>query len=93
MRKIEIENLFQDWVEPDVAHYYLACLLGLMKFNSTQEGWIKVKGVFNTNNPVSSVLFEMLETAVASKMLEKNDDLQYRWNKKFEEHFYWRKYE
>lgn len=78
-------------MEPDVAHFYLACLLGVMELDESQDAWIRVKGVFNTNNAVSNCLYEILEQAVAGGMLERNDEVQYRWNREFERHFYWEK--
>ena len=32
-----IQELFDDWVEPDAAEYYLACLLGIMHYD---DSWI-----------------------------------------------------
>ena len=87
--RLDIRKLFRDWVEPDVAHYYLACLIGIMVLDESQEGWIRVKGVFNTNNPVGNCLCALLEQAVAEGMLETNEDIQYRWNPTFEKNFYW----
>ena len=87
--RLDIRKLFRDWVEPDVAHYYLACLIGIMVLDESQDGWIRVKGVFNTNNPVSTCLFHLLEQAVAHGLLEENEYSQYRWNPTFEKNFYW----
>jgi hypothetical protein len=28
------KELFSDWTEPDIAEYYLACLLGIMEYDS-----------------------------------------------------------
>jgi hypothetical protein len=90
--KCDIRNLFADWVEPDVSLYYLACLLGIMELDQTQEGWIRVMPVFNTNNVVSRALYGLLEQAVGCQMLERNDLDQYRWNSDFENQSYWKKY-
>jgi len=88
---LDIRKLFEDWVEPDVAHYYMAALLGIMVLDESQDGWIRVKGVFNTNNPVGNALYALLECGVAGGLLEKNDDIQYRWNRTFEKNLYWEK--
>ena len=87
--RLDIRKLFRDWVEPEIAHYYLACLIGIMVLDESKEGWFRVRGVFNTNNPVSTCLFQMLEQAVAGGMLEENDDFQYRWNPAFEKNLDW----
>jgi hypothetical protein len=44
---LTIEQLFDDWTEPDVGEYYLACLLGLMVFEKDLDGvfWTQ-RGVF-----------------------------------------------
>ena len=86
---LDIRKLFRDWVEPEVAEYYFACLIGIMVLDESQDGWMRVKAVFNTNNPVENCMFAMLEQAVAKGMLEKNDEFQYRWNPTFEKDFYW----
>lgn len=90
MKSLNLKDLFTEWVEPDIAHYYLACILGIMPYDNSQDFWIQVKGVFNTSNPVSNLLFRMLEEAVDAKLLMKNDDLQYRWNPEFEQNFNWK---
>lgn len=78
------KEIFRDWVDPDYAEYYLACLLGLMVYEEDLRGeFSKVKGVFNTRNKVGDALFEMLERMVEGGFLEKNDDWQYRWNPSF----------
>ena len=81
---LTIEQLFDDWTEPDVGEYYLACLLGLMVFEKDLDGvfWTQ-RGVFNTRNKISTMLFRMLEAMVEGSVLEKNDEYQYRWNKQF----------
>ena len=48
---ITMQEMFKDWVNYDVAMYYLACLLGMMKY---EEDWSIAKGVFNTNNEMST---------------------------------------
>ena len=54
-----IKELFSNWIEPDVAEYYLAYLLGIMEYDGNLEVvfW-KVKGVFNTGNKVGDMLFD-----------------------------------
>ena len=87
--QLDIRKLFADWVEPEDAHYYLACLLGIMGHDESQEAWMRVNSVFYTNNPVGNCLFDMLRQAVAGGMLETNDDEQFRWNKSFDDLIYW----
>lgn len=85
-----LKELFSDWVEPDHAHYYLACLLGLMEYDDSFAVFLKVKSVFNTKNEMGTMLFEMMEKLVEGGVLECNESIQYRWNKSFNE--YWNSY-
>jgi hypothetical protein len=82
-----IQEMFKDWVDYDVAMYYLACLLGMMKYDAdwTSADWEEAKGVFNTKNEMSDMFYELLERMVKGGILEKDDEeLQgYRWNKNF----------
>ena len=75
-----LKELFVEWVEPDVAHYYVACVLGLLPFDDSQEGWMKFKGIFNTRNEMSDFIYGIIEQFVECGLLLKNEDLQYHWN-------------
>lgn len=86
-----LKELFSDWVEPDHAQYYLACLLGLMEYDDSFAVFRTVKSVFNTKNEMGTMLFEMMEKLVEGGLLESNEYTQYRWNKSFDE--YWNLYE
>lgn len=78
------KELFSDWIEPDVAEYYLVCLLDIFEYNSNlDDTFRKVSGVFNTGNKVGDMLFDMLENMVKGEILEKNEEFQYRWNNSF----------
>lgn len=89
--KIDIRSLFTDWVEPDVSCYYMACLLGMLIYSDDQAEWRNVKGIFNTNNPISTATFHLLECLVSEGLLESNEDTQYRWNRDYEKHLRWDK--
>ena len=79
-----IKELFDDWVEPDFAMYYLACSLGIMDYEEDVRGYyMKVTSVFNTNNKLSTMFYRMLEELVEGGVLEKKDDCDYRWNSSF----------
>ena len=82
-----IDELFKNWEEPEIAHYYLSCLLGLTKFDTTYDEYRRIKAVYNTNNELSDLLFCTLESLVAAGILEKDDDSRYRWNSNFDA--YW----
>ncbi len=75
-----IRELFQDWQDFDVAEYYFCCLLGLVEYDESFDAFRENKGVFCTKNRMSDVLFDTLESLVALGILEKNDDIQYRYN-------------
>jgi hypothetical protein len=80
-----IKELFDNWVQPDVAEYYLACLLGIMEYDESIPDFYpaKVGGVFNTHNKIETMLFKMLEAMVKGGILETQEDGDYRWNKSF----------
>ena len=59
-----------------------------MKYADTYEEFQRVKAVFNTRNPVGDMLFKLSEQMVASGMLEKNDETQYRWKGSFAGYWY-----
>ena len=48
-------------------------------------GWAmkNAKCVFWSNNPMGDMLHKMLEDLVEQKVLEKNDEEQYRFNRQF----------
>jgi hypothetical protein len=85
-----LKELFSEWTDGDVAQYYLACQPRLMAYDGSKANeWSatfdEVKGVFNTNNTFSKMTYAMLEELVEGGILETNDDVQFRWNKSFEE--------
>jgi hypothetical protein len=86
---MKIEELFEDWVDFDVAEYYLCCLLGLTKYDESFDEFRRIKGLYNTGNQYEKMFFEFLEKMAEAKLLEKDDGLGYRWNKSFNE--YWLK--
>ena len=85
-----IQGLFEDWVEPDIGMYYLACLSGIMNYDESFDNYRKAKGVFWSNNELGNMLFEMLQKMAETGLLEKDEQqYQFRWNKSFEG--YWNK--
>ena len=76
-----IRELFGEWEDRDVSRYLLACCLGLLQFDDDFEGFRKHKGIFWTNNRISSVFDSLLNNLVELGFLEQNDDLQYRLKK------------
>lgn len=88
---LDIRKLFENWVEPEIAHYYVGCLLGIMKFDTSQETWLSVKAACLVNGGANRALFPILEACVDSGMLVNNEDAQYKWNKEFDQHIYWDK--
>jgi hypothetical protein len=84
---LRIDELLKNWEDPDIAEYYLACLLGLTKYDTTYDEFRRTKGLYWTKNDVGDSLFEFLERLVALKVLEKDEDSRYRWNSDFDA--YW----
>jgi hypothetical protein len=89
IKQLTIQEMFKEWVDYDVAMYYLACLLGMMKYD---EDWPKAIGLFNTKNEMSDMFYELLERMVKGGILEEDVDQGrgYRWNSEFTGTQYWK---
>jgi hypothetical protein len=74
-----------DWVYADVATYYLACCLGLMKpEDGTLDGFRDTKHVFCSRNDVGDALWQIMETLQKLGVLEFDDEnVKWRWNPSF----------
>ena len=83
---LKIEELFDDWVEFDVAQYYLACLLSLTTYDPS-GGFARMKGPFSWKSEFGTMCYEILEKMVSADLLERNEVRGYRWNKSFDA--YW----
>jgi hypothetical protein len=82
MNNLNLKNLLENWTDPDIAEYYLACCLGLMVYDESFTRFREAKYIFWTQNPTKILLDEMLEKMVENKLLEFDDDeSKYRWNK------------
>jgi len=82
----QINELFADWVDFDIAEYYIACLIGLVKFDSNYDEFRRTKGVYNSKNDVGDMLYLFLEKLADVKVLERGGD-GYRWNHSFDAHW------
>ena len=82
-----IDELFRDWVDFDIAEYYLACLIGIAKYDETFAEFRRIKEKFWTKNDLGDMLYSTLEKLTDIEILEKDGDSRYRWNSKFEA--YW----
>lgn len=74
-----------DWVHADVATYYLACCLGLMKpEDGTLDGFREAKHVFCGSSEIGSALWQFMETLQKLGVLEFDDkNIKWRWNPSF----------
>ena len=88
-----LKELLVDWEDYDIASYYLACSLGIMKYDPSFAIFRFVKGVFMTRTDLGTMLAEMLDELAKQGILERNseDDCQFRWNKSFTG--YWDRFE
>lgn len=78
---MEIDSLrrhLAGWHDVDYAEYLLAISIGLV--TPEQSFQTDVKWVFWSNNVVENKLRELLDDLVKLGFLEKNNDLQYRYN-------------
>ncbi len=81
---MKIEDLFNDWVDGDHATYYIACILGLIEFDSDlRVVFWENKGLFNTKNKLSTMLFHIIEELLEVGILEESEQGLYRYNKTF----------
>jgi len=76
-----------DWVDSDIATYYLACCLGLMgPEDGSLDGFRNAKHVFWGANGLGEFLGRFLDQLVEHGVLEFDDSgtsYRYRWNPSF----------
>jgi hypothetical protein len=81
--QLSIDQLFADWVEPDISQYFLACLLGLMQYDDDLKEWRRARVVFDVRNDLGTALYRILEELVKAEVLNENELGQYRRNPNF----------
>ena len=71
-----------DWVDADVAAYYLASCLGLVgQEDGSMDGFRDAKWVFCSGNPTGNALYAFLDKLVELGFLEFDaKGVKYRWN-------------
>jgi hypothetical protein len=87
-----LKERLKEWREFDYAAYELGVVLGLWPEwgdaprpnNEPHDNWGGTKGIFWTDNPLGETLSKTLNRLVDLKMLEKNDEFQYKWNDKYD---------
>ena len=92
MKDLAIHGLrpsLKTWTEIDVAAFHAGVALGIVPPLSDEKnlyGFGDKKWIFWTENPLGSMLFDLLETMVTLNILEKHegDDHLYRWNATFD---------
>lgn len=77
-----LKELLADWTDFDSAGHAVAVCFGMMP---AEWEWVlrNAKWIFWTSNPIGNLLHDVLEDLVEQKVLEKNDDDQYRYNAGF----------
>jgi hypothetical protein len=82
-----LKEALVDWVDSDVATYYLACCLGLMPpENGSLDGFRDAKHLFWGANPLGESLGRFMHELVECGVLEFDDSgtsYRYRWNPSF----------
>ena len=71
-----------DWVDGDVATFYLACSIGIMLVeDGSLDGFRDAKWVFCSGNPTGDALWAFLDKLVELHFLEFDAvGTRYRWN-------------
>jgi hypothetical protein len=74
-----------DWVDADVATYYLACCVGLMKpEDGTLDGFRDAKYLFCGSSDVGSALWDFMNALEKLGILEFDEKrIKWRWNPKW----------
>ena len=81
MSDLNLRILLNDWEDPDVTQYYLACCLGLLPYNDDFESFRTNKHIFWTDNTTSRCLNKMLQTMRESGLLEFDEkESKFRWS-------------
>ena len=77
---LALKTLLNDWEDPDIAQYFLACCLGLVSYDPTFHSYNKVKHIFWTKNDMNDMLIKMLELMVENEIIDfDEDESRYRW--------------
>jgi len=77
-----LKNDLREWEDVDIAAFYLACNLGLMKKGDFP---VKAKFVFHSANKIGDALYKMLHDLEGLGILERHPtEHQFRWNFQFE---------
>jgi hypothetical protein len=86
---MELKDELRDWTDYDTATWILGNVLGVVP----RQNYPESKYVFDTNNPVSTGMYNMLKMLVDIGVLEGRDEpdgQQFRWGVDYEE-FPWGK--
>jgi len=80
-----LKDFLHDWVDPEIAKYYLGCVLGILELHKEDtEPWCKymqkTKGVYAGGTEEHDLLHDLLQRLVRDGVLEKADRCKYRWN-------------
>ncbi len=83
-----LRHSLREWTEIDVAAFHAGVALGIIPPLSDEKeiyNFGDKKWIFWTENPLGSLLFDLLENLVKLGILEKHktDDQLYRWNSGF----------
>lgn len=84
MAKTDLKNMLQEWTDPDIAEYYLACCLGILILDDNFESFRESKHIFWTGNRTSSLLNRLLFSMVEAGLLDfDEEENMFRWNNSY----------
>jgi hypothetical protein len=74
-----------EWTDVDVASYYVAVALGVAPDPGDHwDFWGGKKWMFWSASPLGEGLHQVLVMLAESGVLEKDDEMRFRWNPKFD---------
>ena len=80
MSVLSLRDLLRDWEDFDVTKYYIACSIGLVKYDAEFREFRRLKHYFWTDSPSTEILNKILRELVNAGVLEFNpDEIMYRW--------------
>ena len=73
-----LKEYFSEWTDPDVAEFYIGCVLGIFEDDS-DDTFRNYKGIFWIDNYLGNGLDHFIVTLVTRGFLIENEDNAVKW--------------